>query len=296
MNKTRLTFAFALLPVLATTLLAQKEKPVPMCSQSTFAAYKTFPKLEYECDESLTDYDDKVLKLPQRLAAIRGVMKQLEGFTNDAWWRASVDELNACNVHQSAGALTDDEKQKWKYGDYDFDLVGNHEMRMALLDDPCYQTGYQGSNAFLLYHKDGKVFVSQLLNGYYSRVDNSAGIDFAKLNGQQIIEVSTANSMPPSLVYYYFAIDPKTNKALPKKIFKDGKKLTNEIYSDMLMDDPKSLRLPKDATELNIIRHGRLAPSFSSYDVDDHGKIHGLENRNLNRTIYRWNGRFYVAH
>ena len=296
MNKTRLAFAFALLPLLANTLLAQKEKPVPMCSQSTFAAYKTFPKLEYECDESLSDYDDKVLKLPQRLAAIRGAMKQLEGFTNDAWWRASVDELNVCNVHQSAGALTDDEKQKWKYGDYDFDLVGNHEMRMALLDDPCYQTGYQGSNAFLLYHKDGKVFVSQLLNGYYSRVDNSAGIDFARLNGQQIIEVSTANSMPPSLVYYYFAIDPKTNKALPKKIFKDGKKLTNEIYSDMLMDDPKNLRLPKDATELNIIRQGRLAPSFSSYDVDDHGRIHGLENRNLNRTIYRWNGRFYVAH
>ena len=296
MNQTRFVFAFALLPLLASGIFAQKEKPVPMCSQSTFAAYKTFPKLEYECDESLSDYDDKVLKLPQRLAAIRGAMKQLEGFTNDAWWRASVDELNVCNVHQSAGALTDDEKQKWKYGDYDFDLVGNHEMRMALLDDPCYQTGYQGSNAFLLYHKDGKVFVSQLLNGYYSRVDNSAGIDFARLNGQQIIEVSTANSMPPSLVYYYFAIDPKTNKALPKKIFKDGKKLTNEIYSDMLMDDPKNLRLPKDATELNIIRQGRLAPSFSSYDVDDHGKIHGLENRNLNRTIYRWNGRFYVAH
>jgi hypothetical protein len=169
-------------------------------------------------------------------------------------------------------------------------------MRLAMFDDPCYQTGYQGSNAFLLYHKDGKVFVSQLLNGYYSRVENSVGIDFATLNGQQIIEVSTANSMPPSLVYYYFAIDPKTNKALPKRIFKDGRKLTNQIYSDMLMDEPESLRLPKDATELNIIRQGRLAPSFSSYDVDDHGKIHGNQNRNLNRTIYRWNGRFYVAH
>lgn len=296
MNKTRLAFAFALLQLLATGIPAQKEKPVPMCSQSTFAAYKPFPKIEYECDESLAEYDDKVLKLPQRLASIRGVMKQLEGFTNDAWWRARVDELNACNVHQGAGALTDDEQQKWKDGDYNFNLAGNQEMRLAMFDDPCYQTGYQGSNAFLLYHKDGKVFVSQLLNGYYSRVDNSVGIDFAKLNGQQIIEVSTANSMPPSLVYYYFAIDPKTNQALPKKIFKDGKKLTNQIYSDMLMDDPKDLGLSKDATELNIIRQGRLAPSFSAYDVNDRGKIHGNQNRNLNRIIYRWNGRIYTAH
>ena len=295
MNQTRLAFAFALLPLLATNIFTQKEKPIPVCSQAAFTAFKPFPKLEYECDESLTDYDDKVLKLPQRLAAIRGVMKQLEGFTNETWWGASLDQLNACNIHKTAGPLTDDEKQRWKSGDYDLDLIGNHEMRLALLHDPCYQTGYQGSNAFLLYHKGGKVFVSQLLNGYYSRVDNSAGIDFAKLNGQQIIEVSTANSMPPSLVFYYFAIDPKTNKAVPKKIFRDGKKLTNEIYSDMLMDEPKGLGLPKDATELNIIRPGRLAPSFSAYEVSDHGRIRGNQNRNLNRIIYPWNGRFYVA-
>lgn len=273
----------------------QRQMPAPVCTQTAFAALKTFPKLEYQCDESLTEYDDKVLKLPQRLAAIRGVMKQLEGFTNEAWWRAGVDTLNACKLHQSEGALTAEEKERWKSGDYSLDLVGNQGMRLVLLDDPCYQTGYQGSNAFLLYRKDGKVFVSQLLNGYYSRVDNSVGIDFAKLNGQQIIEVSTANSMPPSLVFYYFVIDPKNNKALPKNIFKDGKKLTNQIYSDMLMAEPRDLGLPKEAAELNIIRKGRLAPTFSAYEVNDHGKIHGTQNRNLNRTIYRWNGRYYVA-
>jgi hypothetical protein len=295
MNQSRFAFACALLPLLATSTFTQKEKPIPACTQVAFAAYKPFPKLEYECDASLTDYDNKVLKLPQRLAAIRGVMKQLKGFTNEAWWRANVDTLNACNLHQGEGALTAEEKERWKSGDYSFDLAGNQEMRLVLLDDPCYQTGYQGSNAFLLYHKDGRVFVSQLLNGYYSRVDNSVGIDFAKLNGQQIIEVSTANSMPPSLVFYYFVIDPKTNKALPKNIFKNGKKLTNEIYSDMLMAEPRDFGLPKEASELNIIRNGRLAPAFSAYEVDDQGKIHSTEGRNLNRTTYRWNGRFYVA-
>ena len=296
MKLTRLALvAFLLLPSLATKSFTQKEKPVPACSQAVFAAFKPFPKLEYECDESIADYDDKMLKLPLRLKAIRGVMDQLESYRNEAWWHASVDELNACNLHKSAGALTDDEKQQWRSGDYSFDLEGNHEMRLALLADPCYQTGFQGANAFLLYRKDGKVFVSQLLNGYYSRVDNSVGIDFAKLNGEQIIEVSTANSMPPSMVYYYFAIDPKANQAVPKKIFKEGKKLTHEIYSDMLMDYPKNLGLPKDATELNIIRQGRLAPTFSAYEVNDHGRIRGDQGRNFNRIIYRWNGRFYSS-
>jgi hypothetical protein len=292
MDKTRLALALLLLPAFSVNTFTQQPKPIPTCSQAAFAAYKPFPKLEYECDESLAEYDDKVLKLPQRLAAIRGVMKQLEGFTNEAWWRASVDELNACNLHQGAGRLNDEEKQRWRSGDYNFDLEGNREMRLVLIDDPCFQTGYQGSNGFLLYHKDGNVFVSQLLNGYYSRVDNSVAIDFARLNGEQIIEVSTANSMPPSMVYYYFFVDPKTNRALPKKLFKDGKKLTNEIYSDMLMGEPKDFGLPRDAGELNIIRKGRLASSFSAYEMNEHGV--DAYGKRLNRVVYRWNGRFYV--
>ncbi len=269
-------------------------KLVPNCMQAPFDALKPFPKLEYECLDGVNDFDDKILKLPQRLAAIRSVIKELETFTNPLWWEASVDELNACSLHKSVGALTDEEKESWLSGDHFFDLIGNRRMRLVLLTDPCYQTGFGGSNAFLLYHKDGKVFVSQVLNGYYSRVDNSVGIDFAMLNGQQIIEVSTANSMPPSMVYYYFALDPKTNQAVPRNIFKDGKKLANRIYSDMLLGDPEEFGLPKDAGELNIIRKGRLAPSFSAYEQDEHGRVdaHG---KRMNRIVYRWNGRFYVG-
>jgi len=264
--------------------------------QEPFEALKPFPKIEYDCPEGVNDFDDKILKLPDRLASIRNAIKELETFTNPKWWAASVDELNACSLHKSVGALTAEEKESWLRGDNFVNLIGNQQMRVVLIDDPCYQTGFSGSNGFLLYHKDGKVFVSQILNGFYSRVDNAVGLDFAKLNGEQIIEISTANSMPPSLYYYYFAIDPRTNKAVPKKMFKDGKKLTNEIYSDMLMDYPRSFGLPKDASELNIIRKGRLAPSFSAYEVSEHGRIHGNQNQNFNRIIYRWNGRFYVSH
>lgn len=282
----------SLVAVMPGVARAQKEKPVPACSQTTFNAFKALPKLEYECPEELTESDDKILKLPQRQTAIAGLVKELNQFSNAGWWQASVDELNACGIHGSAGELTDDEKQRWKDGDFSFNLFGNHEVRLTLLDDPCYQTGFAGSNAFLLYRKDGKVFVSQVLNGYYSRVDNSVGIDFAKLDGQQVIEVSTGNSMPPSMVYYYFTIDPVSNKAIPKKIFKEGNKFTNQVYSDMLLADPQEAGLPANASELNVIVNGRLAPSFSAYDEDEHGRIKA-SGRKFHRIIYRWNGRFY---
>ena len=282
-----------LLLVVPASSFAQKTKPITACKQSTFAAFKPLPKMEYDCPEGANDSDDKILKLPARLAAIRGLVKELEGFTNAAWWQAEIDDLNACKVHGSAGELTAEEKEGWKRGDYSFDLFGNHEFRLALIADPCYQTGYSGSNAFLLYRKNGRVFVSQVLNGYYSRVDNSVGIDFANLNGQQLVEVATANSMAPSLVSYFFVIDPKTNKAIPKQIFKDGGKMTNEIYSAMLMNEPADVGLPKSAEALKIFTGNRLAQTFSAYEESERGKIDD-NGRKLRRIVYRWNGRFYA--
>src|SRR5580765_6232935 len=274
---------------------AQAQRMPPACSERTLASVRQLPKLDYSCPEGLAGYDEKILRLPQRLAAIRGVVTMLAGLTNANWWQATVAELNACGVHEARGALTDEETERWKSGDYHFELLGKGNMRIALIDDPCYQTGFSGSNAFLLYRKGGRVFVSQLLDGYYSRVDNSVGIDFAKLNGQQIIEVSTANSMPPSLVYYYFGIDPKTNKASPKNIFRVGNKLTNQIYSAMLMSEPKDLGLPANAAELRVIEKERLRRGFSAYEENDPRGTIDVDGRKLRRIIYRWNGRFYVG-
>ena len=280
----------AWLLIAALSVFAQKHPTVQVCKPATFAVFRRLPKLQYECPENPNDSDEKILKLPARTAAIRKLKRALQLFTGAAWWNANIDDLNACEIHGNAGNLTDEEKEKVKQGDYGFQLFGNHQMRLVVLADPCYQTGYAGSNAFLLYRKDGRVFVTQALNGYASRVANSVGVDFANLNGQQLVEVSTANSVPPSLWYHYFVIDPKSNKAVPKNIFKAGNKLTNEIYSAMLMAELKDLGLPKDAGELNIIRNGRLAPIFSAYEEDEHGKI----DDRLRRIIYRWNGRFYV--
>ena len=279
--------SISLLFVCADQALAQRNRPT-VCRQFAFAAYKPLPELEYECPEPIDD--EALMKLPARLAGIRMVEKVLGTFDSTAWWNADAEELNFCEIHGRPGRLTNEEKQKLKDGDYDLKVFGNHQMRLIMLRDPCYATGYSGANGFLLYRRGGRVFVTQVLNGYASRVANSVDIDFATTNGEQLIEISTANSFPPSVMAYYFAINPKTNHAVAKKIFKEDNQLTNEIYSDMLMGDPQDFGLPKAATELNIIRNGRLALTFSAYEQDEHGKI---DNR-LTRVIYRWNGKFYA--
>jgi hypothetical protein len=288
MKITRLALAFSFLPLLSLSSLAQKQKPAPVCSQSGLAAFRKLPKLEYECPEPETS-DEALLKLPERLTAIRKLERALATFTTAAWWNANADDLNVCEITGRAGKMTDAEKQKLTDSEYDLKVFGNHQMRLIVLADPCYATGYSGSNAFLLVRNEGKVFVSQVLDGYASRVGNSVGVDFANLNGQTLVEVSTANSFPPSLDNFYFVVDSKTNHPVPKKLFKVDNKMRNEIDSDMLMGEPKDFGLPNNATELNIIRNGRLMPSFSAYELDEHGKIDGR----LRRVIYRWNGRFY---
>jgi len=268
-----------------------QNKAVPVCSAKAFAAVRPLPKLQYECSESLTDSDSRILRLPRRRAALARVIGTLRLFTNPAWWGSSVEELSACELHGSAGELSEEEKTRWQSSDLSFSLFGDEQTRFVLIGDPCYQTGYGGANGFVLHRRSGRTFVTQVLDGYYSRADNSVGINFADLNGQRIVEVTTGNSMPPSLVSYFFAID-RQGRATPKKIFRTGGRLTNEIYSAMLMAEPSDLNLPDNASELNIIRKGKLAPSFSAYEEHERGAI-DANGRKLRRVVYRWKARFY---
>lgn len=136
----------ALLFVSAVAVVAQKKRADPVCSQATAVAFKPLPELTYECPESPNDYDEAILKLPQRRSAIETLVTELAGFNDAVWWRADVDHLNACALKESAGELTDDQKEAWRRGDYTFRLFGNHEIRLVLIDDPCYQTGFAGSS------------------------------------------------------------------------------------------------------------------------------------------------------
>ena len=283
-NAVVLLLVFVLTPLPG---LAQENVRASSCKQDVFNAYRPLPKLTYDCPESLNDSDDKILNLPERTSAIKSLEQELASFADANWWRAGVDELDACEIHGQAGALSNEEREKLKDGDFWFRLFGDHKFRLVLTADPCYQTGYNGSNAFLLYRKGAKVFVTQLLDGYFSRIDNSVGIDSANLNGQTLIQISTANNMPPEFTNYYFAIDPGSNRAISKKIFRVGGRLTNKISTAMVFGE-HGAHYVADA----IIRRNHLVPVFSSYVDDYRGKIDD-SGRKLRRVTYRWNGRFY---
>jgi hypothetical protein len=272
---------------------AQTKRQIPACKKAVFTALKPLPKLSYRCVDEANDSDEKILKRPDRIRAIKALTLRLESFTSPAWWQADVDDLNLCYLHQKPGAFNEEEQQKFKSGDYKIALIGDRSLRLVLLDDPCYQTGYNGSNAFLLYRKAGRIFVTQVLDGYFSRADNSVGLDFANLNAEQIIEVSTSTGgLHPEVTNYYFVIDRKTNKAVPKNLFKGDKGPSNEITSAMLMSEPADVNLPKDAGALNVIIDHKLAPSFSIYEENDAGDIDD-NGRKLTRTVLKWNGRSY---
>lgn len=275
--------------VLASLLIGSfSEQRVVACKQSVLSVSKPMPKLEYSCDGFPNEWDEKILKEPARVEAIKNLMSQLETFSNAAWWQASANDLNVCDFAGKAGPLTAEQKHDFRMGDYVQWLFGDSRIRLLLIPDPCYQTEYGGSNAFLLVRKGDHVYVSQVLDGYFSRADNSVDITVAKLKGEEILEIATGSGgLNPTLTNYYFAIDPATNHALPKKLFKGEHGPTNEITSAMLFGDSGGAASP-----LRIIRGPSFAPSFSIYEDDEHGKIDD-NGRKLARRILRWNGKMY---
>jgi len=261
---------------------AQRSKPL-VCKKATLAALKPRPELAYQCDDNLNDYDEKVLKLPARVAAIKSLISELSSFNEPAWWAADVVDLGVCDFAGKPGTLARDQRRSFLSDEYLFWLFGNDRLRLMLIPDPCYQTQYGGANGFLLYRNGGRVYVTQVLDGFFSRADNPVNVAIAK----DIIEVSTwSGGLNPSLTNYYFTIDPKTNHAVPKNLFKGEHGPTNEISSAMLFNETPG------SAPLKIVRGQTLAPSFSIYIDDANGKIDD-NGRTLSRKILRWNGKIY---
>jgi hypothetical protein len=270
-----------------TSSFAQRSNPVLACKRPVLAALKPLPELAYRCNEQLNDYDEKVLKLPERVAAIRTLMSELASFNDAVWWSADPVDLSVCDFTKEPGRLTRAQRRNFVNGEYAFWLFGNDHVRLMLIPDPCYQTEYGGSNAFVLYREGGRVTVTQVLDGYFSRADNSVTMAFAKLGSEEIIEVATGSGgLTPSLTNYYFVIDPQTKHAVPRNLFGGDHGPTNEISSAMLFDASPA------TTPLKIIRSHSLAPSFIIYVDSETGKIDD-NGRKLSRRILRWNGKSY---
>jgi hypothetical protein len=272
----------------------QKNEAALVCKQEVFARLRPLPKLNYECRPgAVNDYDEAILKWPERIRAINDYMRRLEAFSSRGWWDVSVDEMNLCYFRGRAGALDEEEKEKFRRGDYSMSLFGNDRIRLVLAADPCYQTGYGGSNAFLLYNRNGRVSVTEVLDGHFSRADNSVALGFANSNGEQVIEIeTTTGGLNPYMTNYYFVIDKATGKAVPERIFKEGKRLTNRMTSVLILDDGT---FPGGYAEMVIVKGNRLAASFYRYeDAGDDGQITDAGGRKLRRSVYKWNGKYYT--
>jgi hypothetical protein len=264
----------------------QRRQSPLACNSPVLAALKPRPELSYPCDPEANDSDEKILKLPARVAAIKTLMSELSSFTDAAWWAGDTIELGVCDFTREPAVLTRDKRHAFTDGEYLYWLFGNDHIRLALIPDPCFQTQYGGANAFLLFRDGRRVFVTQVLDGYFSRADNSVSIAFAKLKAKEIVEISTGSGgLNPTLTNYYFAVDPATRQAVPRKIFKGDRGLTNEISSAMLLS-------ANGSTPLKIVRGNLLAPSFFIYIDDPSGKIDD-NGRTLSRKTLRWNGSMY---
>lgn len=201
------------------------------------------PELSYECDEQLQEWDEKILKLPARLEAIRKLTSQLTSFSDAAWWAADAVDLSVCDYAKQVGPLGSTQRHDFLNSEYLFWLFGNDPIRLVLIPDPCYQTQYGGANAFVLYHDHDRVVVSQVLDGYFSRADNSVGLDVARLGTENIIEISTGSGgLNPTLTNYYFTIDPHSKHAIPKNLFTGEHGPTNRITSAMLLENSGAAR------------------------------------------------------
>ena len=283
------TIAVVVLLITINFSFAQRRSNPPLvCKRSALAALKPMPELTYPCDQQLNDYDEKTLKLPARLAAIKSLMSRLSAFNDSLWWSTDIVDLGVCDFTKKPGVLTRDQRHSFLGGDYLFWLFGNDHIRLALIPDPCYQTEYGGSNAFVLYRNASLVTVSQVLDGYFSRADNSVNIAFAKFNAQEIVEISTGSGgLTPSLTNYYFVIDRDTHRAVPKNLFNGDRGLTNQITSAMLLGEARPAAEP-----VKVIQGQTLARSFIIYVDDEKGKIDD-NGRTLSRKVLRWNGKVY---
>jgi hypothetical protein len=264
-----------------------------VCKKSVLAAWKPIPKLRYSCGGSNDESDEKMLKSPARVRAIKLLVAQLETLDSSAWWQSSPDDLNVCDFRRKVGTLSQQERERFD-ADYALPLFGDSHIRIAVLADPCFQTQYSGANVFILYRKGTRVFGTEVIDGFFSRAEDAVNVDFAKLGPEDVIEVSTGTGgLHPELTNYYFTIDPKSNRARPKNLFPGDKGPTNQITSALLMSDPEDVGLPADAVALKVIDKHKLAQSFSIYsEVFEGGKIDD-NGRTLNRTVLKWDGRMY---
>jgi len=264
----------------------QRDRNRPLrCTKEALSALKPIPQFDYECAEREEDN----LKSPERRAALKDYLGELESTFRDAnWWAAPVDDLNVCSIIHEGRAMTAAERRDILGNNDEINLYGDGSTRLVVVVDPCIKYSYSTVNAYVLQRANNRVYVTQVVDSFYSRADNAVRMRLAAQNGERlmIIEKGLVDGlMPPQVkvTWAIYAINPNTYRAVPRKIFKEKGKLTNE----MAWDAP-----PFEEDEANnrwrdpeLDRNGKLLPRFYVY--------YPYKGR-LGRDTYVWNGKYYA--
>jgi hypothetical protein len=255
------------------------------CTRAALAALKPIPQFDYECAER----DEDNLKTPERQAALKDYLSELESaFDDAAWWAAPVADLNVCSIIHEGRAMTARERQDFRGNNDEINLYGDGSTRLVVVADPCIKYSYGTLNAYVLQRADRRVYATQVLDAFYTRADNSVRMRLAARNGERLMIIERGlvdGMMPPQvrMTWAVYAINPRTRRAVPRKIFKENGRLSNELTWDAPPFEDEEAAARWRAPEIE--RDGRLLPRFHLY--------YPYKGR-LGRDTYVWNGRYYA--
>jgi hypothetical protein len=264
---------------------AQRKPPQRRCTKAALAALKPAPALDYEC----TDDQDDNFKSVERQAAMKDYLRQLEEtFNDDAWWATTVEDLNACAIAKEVRPLNESENRNYYYSIY---LYGDNTTRVLAVIDPCIKYSYATLDVYILQRAGHRVVATQILDAFYTRLDASLFMEVAQLNGERVIRVDRyAHDGGPTtteVTTAAYTINPRTHRPVAKKIFKQGRKLTNEIVWEMPPFFYLGNTLPDEGWQSpEIVRHHRLASRFYIYYPTKRG---------VRRHAYVWTNTYYQS-
>jgi hypothetical protein len=288
----RYLFQFLIIFVAALASAVQIPAQTTACKIPALAALKPIPEFQYECGDE--ESESNAAFEAKRRRALNLYAETLEKLTAADWWQTAVEDLTVCDFRKKAGALSEEEKTQYEGGEYFFNLRGNGRFRAIVVREPCRQSSFNELNVFLLNRVGRKVYASLILDGFVTRADFPLGFNSGLFGTEPVIEIATTSGgLNPRDTNYYFTIDKKTLRAVPKKMFRDEDgKLTNRISSMTLMGDAEEYGLPRGSIALQVIKNGRLARTFDVFQST--GEAFGNDgNERFKRRTLRWNGRVY---
>src|ERR1041384_4576033 len=121
------------------TFAQRSKQPALVCKKAVLAALKLMPELSYPCDEALQPWDEKILKLPARVEAIKNLTADLATISDAVWWKPDAVDLSVCEFSKHIGPLTATERHDFFGGDFRSEFNGRpgDDFRCGVVEARC---------------------------------------------------------------------------------------------------------------------------------------------------------------